>query len=222
MRNKVVELVNLWAKYEEEQPGLDIRDFCIRYLAEQPLETDESNWAKEKMPINGILAMLVGKLNRYAGYYYKMAFQDQELTNVEDVIYLGRIEPMGNPKKSELIFSMLSEFPSGIEVIKRLTQAGMVEEYPDELDRRSKRLRLTERGREFLHRAYPLLDRVGALAFDRLTLAEKTTLIHLMGRLDTFHGEHYKKARAAETFDEIGAILQAPDDNRDDRLEEKP
>ena len=32
---KLVELVNLWASYSRENPDIDIKDFCVRYLAEQ-------------------------------------------------------------------------------------------------------------------------------------------------------------------------------------------
>lgn len=205
MKNKLVELVNIWGEYEEKNPNLTIEEFCTCYLAEnaQPIfhESDDKN-----IPINGQLAGLVSKLNKYASLYCKKALAHVGLDNLEDWVYLINLHDMGTPKKSELIYEMLSEFPSGIDVIKRLVKLQLVEEFPDEQDKRSKRLKITQKGIEVLFESMPYMDKVGSMAFDTMSESEKTMVLNILKRLDNFHAGHYKNIRNA-AFEEAFAAL---------------
>jgi MarR family transcriptional regulator, lower aerobic nicotinate degradation pathway regulator len=205
MKNKLVELVNIWAKYEEINPNLSIEDFCVRYLAEHTQapshEDDDKN-----IPTNGLLAALIGKLNKYASLYCKKAIENFGLRNIDDWIYLISLQEMGTPKKSELIYAMLSEFPSGIDIIKRLLTLELVEEFPDEQDKRSKRLKITPKGLQTLVASLPYMEKVGNMAFDTLNEREKIMILTILKRLDNHHNEHYKIVRNLE-FEEAYRVL---------------
>jgi MarR family transcriptional regulator, lower aerobic nicotinate degradation pathway regulator len=209
--SKLVELVNLWAAHSADCPDMNIEEFCVKVLADRgpsslpPIPLPEN---REIVPnhMDSYLAMLVGKLNKYTQVYSKKAFQSMTLTHWEDVVYLRVLEGMGNPRKTDLIAQMVSEFPSGIDIIKRLVAAGYADEVPDGQDRRSKRLSITEAGRTFLEAAIPRLEHVSKLAFSQLHEGEKALLINLLGRLDTFHGQHIKEVRGLD-FEAAAALL---------------
>ncbi|TAH21020.1 MAG: MarR family transcriptional regulator [Cytophagales bacterium] len=205
MKNRLIELVNIWGEYEEKNPNLTIEEFCVSYLAENAPQTIHESDDKN-IPINGQLAALVGKLNKYASLYCKKALAYVGLDNIEDWIYLISLHEMGTPKKSELIYEMLSEFPSGIDVIKRLVKAALVEEFPDEQDKRSKRLKITQKGIAVLYESFPYMNKVGSMAFDTMTEGEKTMVLNVLKRLDNFHAGHYKNIRNA-AFEEAFATL---------------
>ncbi len=197
MKNKVVDLVNLWAAYEAENPDLTIEAFCIKYLAEneqRPIHAAD----QYEIPINGQLAAMIGRLNKYASMYFKKALAHVGMDNLEDWIYLISLQDMGTPKKSELIYEMLSEFPSGIDIIKRLVKSDLVEEFPDEQDKRSKRLKITDKGTAVLFESFPYMEKVGSMAFDTMRESEKTMVLNALKRLDNFHTQHYKNIRNAE------------------------
>lgn len=204
--NKVVELVNIWAKYEEENPNLNIEDFCIQYLSEKAHQNAQNH--SFEVSINGMLGSLVGRLGAYAQMYSKKALDKLNLNNVEDWVYLIVLHEMGMPKKSELIYKMLSEFPSGIDVIKRLLKNGFAEEFPDETDKRSKRLKITTLGMEVVMQGFPEMRKVGEMAFGTLTSLEKITLLNILRKLEVFHDKHYKNIRTSE-FDEAYSLLTA-------------
>lgn len=203
MSQKIVELVNLWARYEAERPDLSIEDFCVQVLAEraQAAIHDEKvfdyAWTAEEL-LNGRLGRMLGRLAKYVNIYSKKAFADADLNNVEDVVYLGVLQMMGNPRKTDLINAMLSEFPSGIDIIKRLLRLELVTETPDLEDKRSKRLHLTDKGRLCLHDSFPLINRVSEMAFTTLNTAEKMLLLQLLGRLEDFHDQRYRDVRNAD------------------------
>ena len=197
MKNRVVELVNLWAEYEAKNPNLTIEEFCVSYLAEHGQKPSHEADAQE-IPVNGQLAALIGRLNKYASMYCKKALAHVGMDNIEDWIYLISLHEMGTPKKSELIYEMVSEFPSGIDIIKRLVKSELVEEFPDGQDKRSKRLKITQRGVAVLFESFPYMNKVGSMAFDTLSEAEKTMILNILKRLDNFHTLHYKSIRNAE------------------------
>lgn len=205
MKNKVVELVTLWAEYEEKNPNLTIEEFCVNYLAShehKPLHIAD----QQGIPLNGQLAGLIGKLNKYASMYCKKALAHVGLDNLEDWVYLISLWEMGTPKKSELIYEMVSEFPSGIDIIKRLVKAELVEEFPDEQDKRSKRLKINQKGIDILSQSFPYMEKVGSMAFDTLSEGEKVMVLNILKRLDNFHTGHYKTIRTAE-FEEAFEVL---------------
>jgi len=148
--------------------------------------------------INGQLAGGIGKLNRYASLYCKKALAHVGLDNIEDWVYLISLQEMGTPKKRELIYEMVSEFPSGIGIIKPLVGLGLVEEFPDKQDKRSKRLRIMEKGVQVLMASFPYMEKVGSMAFDTLSAGEKFTVVSILKRLDHYHSSHYKHVRNAE------------------------
>ncbi len=197
--NKIVELVNTFAKYEESNLDLTIEDFCVKYLSEK--EKPLVGNAQFDVPINNELGGLVGRLGAYAGMYSKKALTKLNLNNVEDWIYLIVLNEMGSPKKSELIYQMLSEFPSGIDVIKRLINNGFAEEFPDETDKRSKRVKITSAGLEVVQKGYPEMQKVGKMAFGTLSEVEKQILVNILRKLEIFHDNHYKNIRSAEFED---------------------
>ena len=188
-------MVNVWAAYEQDDPALSIRDFCIRYLAEHqstPEPSGEDAWKSDR---GGYLAALIGRMAKYAAFYSKKGLKQMELNNFEDVLFLMRIIQTGAPKKSEVIYDLLSEFPSGIDIIKRLLNLGLCEEFPDEHDRRSKRLKITEKGPQMMPQYYGVLSKVSQMATILLSAAEKELLIGLLAKLEYFHHEHYMAGR---------------------------
>ncbi|MCU0324152.1 MAG: MarR family transcriptional regulator [Spirosomaceae bacterium] len=205
MKNKLVELVNLWAKYEEENADLTIEDFCVKFLAEnveKPIHISDT----QGIPVDGQLAGLIGRLNKYASLYCKKALEHVGMNNIDDWVYLISLHDMGTPKKSELIYEMVSEFPSGIDIIKRLVASELVVEFPDEQDKRSKRLKITPKGIQVLYESFPYMSKVGEMAFDTMNMSEKTMVLNILKRLDNYHAGHYKNVRNAE-FSEAYELL---------------
>ncbi|MCU0341590.1 MAG: MarR family winged helix-turn-helix transcriptional regulator [Spirosomaceae bacterium] len=202
--NKLVELVNLWAAHEAEQPDLSIEAFCERILATRGNTYQAIN--EYGIPLEGKIMGHLGRMGKFASIYSKKALQETALNNVEDWVYLLCTMEMGTPKKSELINQLLSEFPSGIDVIKRMVAAGYLEEFPDEEDKRSKRVRITPAGVEKVQACLPQMQKVGDMALGLLTPVEKQFLVTILDRLDRFHEKHYKTTRS-EDFEALHQLL---------------
>ncbi len=208
MANKLVDLVNAWARLEEANPDLDMTTFCRKMLEEQAVNAREE--AEAVLPCSsarGVLGMLLGKLNRYADIYIKKALHGLPMNSIDEAIYLEIIARGNMPRKSYVIHEALSEFPSGIDIIKRLVKYGLVEELPDPEDRRSKRLRLTPEGEAMMFDIRERLARATQLAFGTLSEREMAELIPLLFRLEQYHANRYKAVRSAGDFEALEAVF---------------
>ena len=218
----VIELVNQWAAYSTAQPNATLAGFCLYFLTErtQPTLTGhhhpvvderglhdeqwvESLTGKANKSMVAVrpearLGALVGRLSKYAYMYSKKAMQPLGFRSIDDPVYLIVLVQMGTPKKSELIYEMMSEFASGIDIINRLVDMELVDEFPDGQDRRSKRLRITEKGLAVIHEAFPVMDKVADIAYSTLTDGEKALMIQILEKLDRYHAEHYRQAKNAD------------------------
>ncbi|MCC5612753.1 MarR family winged helix-turn-helix transcriptional regulator [Nostoc sp. CHAB 5834] len=202
----LVGLVNQWAEYEQQQADPSIQDFCLWYLANKPLDSADHPDIFDEMPLNGLLGKLMGRVGQYDHLYTKKALNELGLNNVDDMMYMHMIHHLKKPRKAELISMMLSEFPSGIEIIRRLLRQSLITEVPDETDKRSRRVQLTELGEGLLLASYALLHQAGEMMYDRLSEPEKRLLVHLLSRLDDFHVLHHKRARS-ESFSQAYTFL---------------
>lgn len=132
-------------------------------------------------------------MSRYAKHYIKKALEGTPLQTGEDFTALAILLTHNHLSKSELISHNLQEKTSGTEVIRRLIAAGLVTQWDDIKDKRSKHIAITDNGKELLYQVFVDMNNVGKMITGKLTVAEKFTLQYLLQKLETFHLEHYEK-----------------------------
>jgi DNA-binding MarR family transcriptional regulator len=216
--NKIVELVNLFHQYQQNHPTAEISDFCQDYLLKQdiskrlesPCETSDFSHRYADEVLDMRLGGVLGRLSRFGLVYSRKAFQALEVNNLEDFVYLKVLENIGGtPKKSELINYCLSEFSSGIEIIKRLVALGLVAEFPDEDDKRSKRLKMTEKGSGVLAETMKKMEDVSKLVYMPLSTDEKEIVLRIMQKLDRLHmGLHIQGLIKHKSLEEMADLIK--------------
>jgi len=132
-------------------------------------------------------------MSRYAKSYIKRALEGTPLQTVEDFTALAILLTHNHLSKSELISYNLQEKTSGTEVIRRLIAYGLVRQWDDLKDKRSKHIAITDEGRALLFQLFEHTNYVGKIITGKLTIAEKFTLQYLLQKLEDFHLEHYEK-----------------------------
>lgn len=132
-------------------------------------------------------------MSRYAKSYIKKALDGTPLQTAEDFTALAILLTHDHLSKSELISHNLQEKTSGTEVIRRLIASGLVRQWDDEKDKRSKQIAITDEGRELLYRVFVDMNNVSKMITGKLSVAEKLTLQYLLQKLENFHLENYEK-----------------------------
>jgi len=140
-------------------------------------------------------------MSRYAKSYIKKATEGTPLQTAEDFTALAILLTHKHLSKSELISHNLQEKTSGTEVIRRLIAAGLVRQWDDVKDKRSKQIAITDEGKALLFRVFEHTNYVGKIITGKLTIAEKFTLQYLLQKLENFHLEHYEKKTISSKAD---------------------
>jgi DNA-binding MarR family transcriptional regulator len=147
---------------------------------------------------------MIAYLYRYSRSYSKKSLEHSPLVTADDFAYLAVLNARGSLTKTELIELNIHEKTTGIEIIKRLLNSGLVEQRDDETDKRSKRLTLTDRGRGVLFASFPGMGQVATLTAGNLSESEKMQLLYLLNKLHLFHNAIHKECRD-DSLEEISA-----------------
>lgn len=195
--NQIVELVNLFHAYTQESPNANVSDFCKQYLAREKLtEMTRYSEAREKnLSLEGLLGRTYGKLWRFINLELKHLAERIEMDTVEEIWYLGAMFDLPTPTKSDLINYHMAEFSSGTAVINRLLNKKFLEEFPDESDKRAKRLRITEAGKLKLFSCIQHLELMSQDIFVSLSIEEKEMLYHILSKLERNHEQKHELSK---------------------------
>lgn len=202
--NKTVELVNNWGAFEENHPKGSIEDFCRYYLAKQ-----EQQKVKDKMvggvvpPFNeGLLLKIIGRIQKLNMNYANLALKGSELNQIEEFGILQTIKQDKNPKKTEVIYANLLELSSGTDMLTRLKNRGLIKEYDDNEDKRSKRIELTTKGEEAIEATKLKIFKNAKLMMNDLSEDDKALCIQLLKNVEIKFSSLWQKHKGKE-FDEI-------------------
>ncbi len=170
---------------------MSLPDFALwlneqNYLQGQPTQNDHSGIIGNS-EIEVELSKLIIFLNRYSRLLIKKGLSNFPELISEDFTYLYILMSAESMTKIQLIEKNVHEKPTGLEVIKRLLKHGLIAEKDDKKDRRSKRVSLTEKGKEMFFATIEQMGKVAALVSGKLTMDEKKQLYVLLKKLEDFH-----------------------------------
>jgi len=205
--NRIQELIELYEEYETSTGQTDNLGFASFLIAKQESPKQVSSPAqkilelcfnpiiKKSMPLRASLAMLIRRLYRYTLLYSKKALENTAINNLEDLNYLLSLRILETPSKTELINWNVSEFSSGIEVIKRLIKNGFIDELPSENDKRSKKLKITDKGSLAIAATMEHLPHLATIAFGQLSDEQVKTITEALYPLEKWHWDNLTTAK---------------------------
>jgi DNA-binding MarR family transcriptional regulator len=199
-RNPIVELIKSWEIYEQEHPDANAAGFCRFFLEKEQTKTkiETSGNSEPEQPPMGItnaLGVTIARINKYVGFYSRKVMQTLPVDNTEDFFYLAHLHFEGAMRKSELINKNISEFTSGTNVINRLLKHQLIEEWEDPHDARSKQVKITSKGVDWIQDCLPDMVEVYHLTFDALAEEDKEMVYRILVKVDELHTQHYFKLR---------------------------
>ncbi|WP_299252772.1 winged helix DNA-binding protein [uncultured Cytophaga sp.] len=208
MSDKLVELVNLWYSFEKEHPKAEIHDFCKAYLLGNSSNKQVSIKFTKENPRGKVLGRALNRLSKMSIFYSRKNLVDLELKTLDDFVFLQKLTELGTLTKKQLIDLHVTEYTTGIEIIKRLIQLGLVKEKVNIEDKRATSISTTAKGKAFLQRCYPYMEQIGSVIFGPLEEEEASQLAHTLSKLDVIHTNLYHTQRDA-TLSELQKIIRA-------------
>jgi DNA-binding MarR family transcriptional regulator len=145
------------------------------------------------------ISIMIGRMGKYARVYTKKILAKTKLSGLDDYGFIATLMFRESMTKSELTHHNLMEsVTSGADIIKRLVKHGYVEEFDDEDDKRSRRVRITQVGKLLMFKIFEEMDTVSSIITGNLTGDEKLFLLHYLNKLDNLHTDIYNNDRKAE------------------------
>lgn len=126
-------------------------------------------------------------LHRYSKFYIKKALKKTSLQTVDEYTYLVSLLHVESLTKTELNNLNAMEKTSGSEIIRRLRKNGLIDQRPDEKDKRSIRVFITDKGRAELMKLFPELQKCSSLLSETFSPQQKVTYSSLQNMLCDFH-----------------------------------
>jgi DNA-binding MarR family transcriptional regulator len=200
------ELIDQLGDFQKENPNGSVRAFSTwlsqKVSKEEGIEVIQVPAYQEVMiSIDSALVEYLTYMYRYAKVYVKKVVEESESAFVtyDDVVYVLIL--FFNPypmTKTELIERNIHEKPTGMEVLKRLVKNGLIEQYANEEDRRSKFLKVTAKGKNEFMKIFDKMHKVSQLVAGNLSHREKEYLFFLLKKLDNFHNPIFLNDRALD------------------------
>lgn len=214
--NKITQLISRWSEFEYKTGSSDMADFG-RWLSchAEKRKAEPAGVSSEaaghltfykKMPPARQFLTLLSRGARFLDFYLKKAFEGLEISSRLEFQFLVSIHEMKNPKKTDVIYFNLVEISTGVETLKRMQKNGLVTDFSDPTDKRTKRLTLTAKGNEVLSAAlkkFRFLDQlVNSFGSDDSWQAFIPSLMWF----NDFHNEVYHKHKE-KSFDQLMDLI---------------
>lgn len=206
--NKTIELVNLWGVYEENHPEGSIEDFCRYHLANQRRNIADGPLVGGVVPAfsDALLMKIIGRISKLNMAYANLALKGTGLNQIEEFGILRTIKKEKNPRKTEVIYANLFELSSGTDMLNRMKDRGLIKEYADKEDKRSKRIELTVKGERVAEEALIKITKNATMLMHDLNEDDKQLCIQLLKNIEIKFSALWQKHKGRE-FEEIYAEL---------------
>jgi DNA-binding MarR family transcriptional regulator len=201
---KTIELVNLWGDFAEKQPSGSIEDFCRHYLAHRRRDESKGVLVGGVVPAvaDGLLLKIIGRISRLNMNYANLALEGTGLNQIEEFGMLGTIRQEKNPKKTEVIYANLLELSSGTDMLNRMKKRGLIQEYNDTGDKRSKRIKLTPKGEKAINSCKEKIMQNALMLMNDLSDDDKLLCIQLLKNVEIKFSALWPKHKGRK-FEEI-------------------
>ncbi|WP_417429090.1 MarR family winged helix-turn-helix transcriptional regulator [Halpernia sp.] len=208
----IIDLLKEAKEFEEKvhKGNCTVEDFRF-FLNEKAYQKENPTQLTDKYSLNvneleNEIAKQVILLGRYTKQLIRKGLESfPDLVN-EDFTYLYRLMDYDSLTKTQLIEKNAHEKQSGIEIIKRLTKHGLVSETPDENDKRSVRISVTEKGRKTFKESMKDITVVSKIMCGNLNNEEKKQLLDSLKKLNIFHNTIYTNKKT-ESLEELEALI---------------
>lgn len=174
------ELIKYAEEYQEENISHKIEDFTI--WLNNRLFTSPNHGSHSKHD-ELLIAFKVLHLNKALKKQTKAVLSESNVSSIDEYSFLLHLDYQHSFRKMELVELHNLEAPTGIEIIKRLIKNTFVEEFPDEEDKRAKRVRITKHGKKELGIIKPKIDLIFTRFTESLNLNEKIIVSGILDKL---------------------------------------
>lgn len=197
-----IKLLQLYNEFLQKNPNSTISDFGKSLIENESIKGKEQelNEMSKKMPFSfpaqsadEYIGWVWGRMMNFTQIWEKKAFYDQPINNLTEFGVALFVMSHEGCSKSEVAHHSLQEKTTIFETIKRLVKNGLIEEKSNENDKRSKLLKITEKGKIVSFSVMNRANEISQHLVGNLSKHEKIQLFDSLIKLDRYHQHCYQK-----------------------------
>lgn len=145
-------------------------------------------------------------LGRFSKQMIRRGLSSFPMLANEEFTYLYRLMDYDSLTKMQLVEKNAHEKQTGMEIIKRLIKYNLIEEFQDKNDKRTKRLKVTDSGKEIFKQSVRDVTFTSRILSAKLSEKEKENLLLTLKKLNEFHFTIYHEHKDAD-INEINTLI---------------
>ncbi|MFC3881288.1 MarR family winged helix-turn-helix transcriptional regulator [Algoriphagus namhaensis] len=174
---KIIELVEI---YQEGHSSQKVEDFTI-WLNNTLFSANSGDEHSTHDEL--VLAFKLMFLNKELKKQTKSILLKSAISSIDEYSFLLHLDYQESFRKMEIVEMHNLEAPTGIEIIKRLLKNKLIEEFPDNEDKRAKRIKITNKGKAELKTIKPKIDLIFSKFSEPLKLNERIQFSGILDKL---------------------------------------
>lgn len=217
----IQKLITYWEEFEETNSIVTFQDFGQWLILNNNKESTDSNISNYRdidldLPVylkyeqsldqkNHFLD-LISRISRLHDFYIRKFLCNLPINTRLEFVLLYTIDLMGGAKKTEVINIHLIEFTTGMDIIKRLLNQGLIVESLNEADKRSKLVRSTEAGKVVLNKSLRQMDAEIEMFLACINPNKWKKIMSTLEELNSFHNSIYLKHNSKNDAELINLV----------------
>ncbi|GAB4402642.1 MAG: hypothetical protein OHK0039_00910 [Bacteroidia bacterium] len=193
-----LELIEAWEAFLRDSPAGTLEDFARWLLARgdspapvgqaQALQAyfDQQTDTFGYTSANSEAAYLIWRLSKFIRHDTKALFEHCGLYSQDEFAILAHVDYLGECPKKVAVHDNLIEMSTGIDMIRRLVQRGLLLDRPNPADQRERLIRLSEQGAAVLQAVYAGFGGVQDILVD-MDESERQDFVSRLKLLDELH-----------------------------------
>lgn len=204
--SNLIEITKYLERYEaENSENFNIAKFAMWLSDQVALKPRSGNFtgnheeAINQQSADVQISILIGRMYKYARVYTKKVLNNTPLNGLDDYSFMATLMFRESMIKSDLIhYNLMDSTTSGSDIIKRLIKNDLVSEFEDSEDKRSKRIRITDKGKYMMFDIFNKMNDVSDIVTGNLSSDEKLFMLSSLKKLDHLHKDIYDQDRKSD------------------------
>ncbi|MGE5394315.1 MAG: MarR family winged helix-turn-helix transcriptional regulator [Candidatus Saccharibacteria bacterium] len=200
------QLIDFWEEYEDHSTQVSMQEFAVwlnTKVADQPVKGEKSTYMRFSNPpalyaqtfLNfddeNLFLEYISRISRFHEFYTRKFLEGLSINSRLEYQFLQTVHVLQNAKKTDLISLLLVEYTTGMDIIKRLINNGLLIETQNENDKRVKLLELTEEGNKLLSLAEKRLKEERLMFLECISMNKWKKTMPYLKELSEFHNSIY-------------------------------
>ncbi|GAB3549744.1 MarR family winged helix-turn-helix transcriptional regulator [Spirosoma fluminis] len=189
--DELIVLINAYADYQKSHTAVTATEFCRHFMATmstiQPPSGDPALARITPLSPDANFIRTISRLTAAYNLYLRIGLRATSLVNQERFNLLAATNRLSESRKTDIINYALIEISTGSEILNRLAEDGLISERVDPADKRSRLVRITEKGKEALQQGFHQSTLALQILLQNFPEEDKKLCIQLLHPLEERH-----------------------------------